>query len=164
MSSIHFYPGFVLQLMVIHYLQSGCYPRVLPSLQKLHPSFFAKDVTKLADYLTTPLPADITEYQSRNNQNVGDLLLGFFNHYCSYDWGRDGISIREGANVYRPAKWGSNNTCLYVEDPFSRANTARSVFKYGIWCEIKEEFNKARRLLDSGRGYRELLRSYGVHI
>ena len=147
--------------MVIHYLQSGCHPQVLPSLQQTHPRFFntsTSNVDAISRYINDPLPQRIISFSSTNNQSIGELFIGFFNHYCSFNWRRDGISVREGANIPRPLKRGSNNTCLYVEDPYEvNSNTARGVFKEWPWNDIVLEFAHTRQKLQNGRSFNDII-------
>ena len=153
--------GFTLSLMVINYLQSGCYPQVLPSLQQTHPRFFStsdSNVDALSRYINDPLPQGILSFSSKNNQSIGELFIGFFNHYCSFNWGRDGISVRAGGSIPRPFKRGSNNTCLYVEDPYEvNSNTARGVFRELIWNDIILEFIHTRHKLQNGRPFNDII-------
>ena len=153
--------GFTLSLMVIHYLQTGCYPSVLPSLQKTHQAFFNTsndNVDAITRYINDPLPQTILSFKSANKKSIGELFAGFFEHYCSFNWGRVGISVRDGANIQRPLKRGSNNTCLYVEDPYERfSNTARGVYKEWIWSDITDQFKTARNKLQSGKSFNDIL-------
>ena len=68
--------SYTLSLMVIHYLQSGVSPPVLPCLQKLHPQIFnsESDIFSL-EYRVPP------GYQSANRDSLGKLFVGFFLYY-----------------------------------------------------------------------------------
>ena len=153
--------GFTLSLMTIHYLQSGCYPKVLPSLQQMHSSFFdtsGSNVDAISCYINEPLPQRILSFKSTNTQTIGELFTGFFAHYCSFNWGRDGISVREGRNIKRPLKRGRNNTCLFVEDPYQvYSNTAAGVFKEWIWSDIVKEFDSAKEKLQNGKSFNDVV-------
>ena len=145
--------------MVIHYLQCGCSPSVLPSLQKLHPSIFdTSKARELTRYIDGSLPARVTSYVSANKNSIGELFFGFFQHYSNFLWHNRGISIRSGEMIFRPRKRGSNNTCIYVEDPYElNSNTARSVFREYVWSGIKGKFTKAKTLLENGATFESLL-------
>ena len=66
--------------------------------------------------------------------------------------------MRDGENIRRPLKQGSNNTCLYVEDPYERnSNTARGVYKETIWGDIKDKFQTAKTKVSNGRSLSEIL-------
>jgi len=152
--------SFALSLMAIHYLQSGCYPKVLPSLQQTHSTFFNtsdSNVDVISCYINEPLPQRILSFKSTNTQTIGELFVGFFDHYCSFNWGRDGISVREGRNIKRPLKRGRNNTCLFVEDPYEiYSNTVAGVFKEWIWSDIVREFKSAKEKLQSGKSFNNI--------
>ena len=145
--------------MVIHYLQSACSPPVLPCLQNLYPGFFTpQNVEQLSRYINDPLPQHILSFSSRNTETIGGLFVGFFDHYYRFNWTRDGISVRDGTNIRRPLKRGSNNTCLYVEDPYERhSNTARGVFKEWIWSDIVAAFRTAKTSLRNGRSFNDII-------
>ena len=153
--------GFTLSLMVIHYLQSGCNPSVLPSLQTRHSSFFRtsdQNVQDITRYIYDPLPQNILSFRSDNNKTIGELFLGFFDHYCYFNWAFNGISVRHGENIRRPLKRGSNNTYPYVEDPYQTgSNTARGVFKEEIWNDMIREFQSARYKLSNGRSFNDII-------
>lgn len=145
--------------MVIHYLQSGCSPCVLPCLQATRASFFTTwKAVEIARYINDPLPADVISFHSTNSQTIGELFSGFFDHYCKFNWTRDGISVRHGRNVSRPLKRGSNNTYLYVEDPYeTNCNTARGVFNFFAWNDILSKFRKANHSLKQGKSFNDII-------
>ena len=145
--------------MVIHYLQNGCSPKVLPSLQQLNPRFFnASNTQELLNSLdpSFSFPRSTLSYSSSNMQTLGDLFNGFFSYYCDFNWSQ-GISVREGGCVSRPARIGSNNTCLYVQDPFAGDNTARSVFRQYVWEDILRKFRKTKQLLDQRKSFSQII-------
>eukprot|EP00794_Sanderia_malayensis_P000393 gene393-1027_t len=152
--------SFQLKLMVIQYLQCGCQPRVLPSLQKDHPQFFSQPNAHFRPYLQGKALPDhiVTSFRSTNTQTLGELILGFFEYYSTFDWLRKGISIREGRIIQRPPRVRSNDTCIYVEDPYEeRRNAARGVYKEYTWNNILAKFQRANRFLRDGKSYRNLI-------
>uniref|UniRef100_A0A915ER65 PAP-associated domain-containing protein n=1 Tax=Ditylenchus dipsaci TaxID=166011 RepID=A0A915ER65_9BILA len=77
---------------VLHFLQVGCDPPVLPNLQKLYPDFFSDDLDlqqlNIFGSLPTPLPN-----APRNNKSIGELLIAFFEYYNCFDFDNKAISI-----------------------------------------------------------------------
>jgi len=77
------FTSYSLVLMVIHYLQCGADPPVLPSLQKLYPRHFSdrNDVRQLnVSHQLDPLPSTIWNFDQR--LSLSDLLLGFLRYYA----------------------------------------------------------------------------------
>lgn len=53
----------------------------------------------------------------KNKQSVGDLLVGFFAYYSEqFSFGRNAISLSEGAPIQRRPAW--HNHEIAVQDPF----------------------------------------------
>lgn len=137
--------SYSLVLMVIHYLQCGCSPPVLPSLQKLMPDVFKQN----SDIKRLDLLEQLPNFESRNRDSLGDLLLGFL-YYFSYifRFAVDVISIRLGCIIdkeqarsfhnskNRPTHW----RWICIEEPFDRTNTARSVWDEQAFSEILSVF------------------------
>ncbi len=72
--------SYSLSLMVIHYLQHGVTPAVLPCLQQSHPDRYSciVAVVKLRKSLTDPL-TDVEK--SANTETLGELLMGFLEYF-----------------------------------------------------------------------------------
>ncbi|KAG0730194.1 Poly(A) RNA polymerase gld-2 A [Chionoecetes opilio] len=71
--------SYSLVLMVIHYLQSGMEPPVLPCLQKIFPEKFRAHgpVTNIS--VTEKMPA----FTSKNTLSLGKLFHGFLDHFAN---------------------------------------------------------------------------------
>lgn len=85
-SSRSSFTSYSLVLMVIHYLQCGAVPPVLPSLQQLYPKRFNPhiDVRQLnVSQLLVPSPASCWKFDQR--LSLSELLLGFL-HYYAFDF------------------------------------------------------------------------------
>jgi len=148
--------SFSLVLMLIHYLQVGCYPPVLPSLQQKYPDKFnpRKDIRLLT--LTEQVPQ-----QSLGNQmTLGELFIGFLDFYANhFNFDTDGISIRLARKVSRDflvrqclAKDAHSWKYICIEEPFELTNTARSVYDPHIFERIKRVFRLSyRKVTASGR-------------
>jgi hypothetical protein len=59
--------SYTLTLMVVHYLQAGVEPPVLPSLQNLYPSTFGS----YASFAQFSFLRDLPSYQSQNTMSLG---------------------------------------------------------------------------------------------
>jgi poly(A) RNA polymerase GLD2 len=64
--------SYTLTLMVVHYLQAGVEPPVLPSLQNLYPSTFGS----YASFAQFSFLRDLPVYHSQNTMSLGT----FFDH------------------------------------------------------------------------------------
>lgn len=148
--------SYTLTLMVIHYLQSGVRPVVLPCLQQMFPHVFNSDsdIFRLSYH-----PTDLPDFQSANDQSIGELFAGFINYYASeFNPERDVGSVRTGQilrhedclkyaklNKLSPGQW---NAKLHMEEPFDRTNAARSVINAGKWKDVEEVFLSTQKKLD----------------
>ncbi|ALC49825.1 wisp, partial [Drosophila busckii] len=144
--------SYSLVLMVLHYLQFGCVPHVLPCLQAMYPEKFALGQQ---DCLDLDLIEPIEPYQTHNKQSLGEHLLGFLKYYSNFDFRNNAISIRTGGILpvaaCRLAKSPKNDMQqwkeLNIEEPFDLSNTARSVYDYGTFERVKAVIvGSARRL------------------
>lgn len=135
--------GFAVVLLVIHYLQVGCSPPVTPALQQLFPGVFRASTNALIDNLTSDLPVQIRSYKSSNTQSLGELLLGFFQYYSTFNWDKT-MSIRTGsirATAMHNRIW--RGPYIRLEDPSDGGNVTRSVYDGYEFTRIKNAFNSA---------------------
>jgi hypothetical protein len=63
--------SYFISLMVVHYLQAGTTPPVLPSLQEDKPHLFKGD----SNIFSLPFLANVPVYSSPNSNSLGKLLL-----------------------------------------------------------------------------------------
>ena len=141
--------GFAVVLLVIYYLQKGCSPPVLPSLQSTDPIHFStsSSVSVIADKLTScSLPPAVTSYKSSNTQTLGSLLAGFFSFYCEFGWYQV-LSVRLASTKTVPfdKKW--TRPYIRIEDPCDQKNVTRAVYKLDEFNAIKQAFQKAKQNL-----------------
>lgn len=142
-------PGFAVVLLVIYFLQKGCTPPVLPSLQAISPTHFnpSSGAIVTADKLTSGLlPSVVTSYRSSNNESLGTLLVGFFNFYCDFDWHKV-LSVRMAGT--RPVPYDKKWTRPYIriEDPCDCKNVTRTVYEFAQFNDIREAFRRAKQKL-----------------
>ncbi|CAI4231564.1 unnamed protein product [Auanema sp. JU1783] len=129
-------------LLVLHYLQCGVRPAVLPNLQYLFPKRFS-DMPPLNEL---HLYQDLIGVPERpmNSSSIAELLIGFFYYYRSFDFTTYAISIRNGKRFLR-AKMSidTQHYQMYLEEPFDGKNTARCVTKPHSMHSIRHAINKA---------------------
>ncbi|PAV67752.1 hypothetical protein WR25_04249 [Diploscapter pachys] len=181
------FTSYSLVLMVIHYLQCGCRPPVLPSLQRCYPEWFKPqcDVRTLNVTKTLPAP-DKYVFRFENHMSLGELLVGFLDYYANrFDYNKDAISVRWGKRLDRVAvvakkspysvsrspndtpislngndisqQWIAQWRCICIEEPFTRQNTAHSVYDEMIFEEIKRAFREAHTELEATRDLKTFL-------
>ncbi|KAL0270750.1 UNVERIFIED_CONTAM: hypothetical protein PYX00_008050 [Menopon gallinae] len=151
--------SYSLSLMVIHYLQCGVSPPVLPCLQEMYKDKFSPH----SDISQIDLHEELYPYFSKNKQSLGELLVGFLQYYVEFDYFKYAISIRKAARLEiedcRLVRNSKNDPhqwkYLCIEEPFDLTNTARSVYDYlafrrihKIFCKSYEKL-KETRCLDS---------------
>jgi DNA polymerase sigma len=147
--------NYALTLMVIAYLQQIPCP-ILHSVQELltitdvdiHPSSFCSFLLAKQDKLP-PLV--------KNTDSLTDLLMGFFNHYHGYDYGKNVISIFLGRTIDREQLILGNNyrstkpVCL--QDPFElNFNICRNMNTKALGvmkCSFYDAFKKTRKLVST---------------
>lgn len=146
--------SYSLVLMVIHFLQYGVSPPILPCLHAMYPDKFVR----MSDISNLDLTETMEPYKNENAQSLGELFMQFLEYYANFDYTQYAISVRtasvipiESARVARsykndPHHWRQ----LCIEEPFDLTNTARSVFDADIFEQIKSVFSTSwRRLKDT---------------
>ncbi|XP_043284893.1 poly(A) RNA polymerase gld-2 homolog A-like isoform X2 [Venturia canescens] len=147
--------SYSLVLMVIHFLQCGVTPCVLPCLHAIFPNKFSPS----SDIHGIDIQEDLKiEVNPVNRQPLGELLFEFFKYYAMFDYSKYAISVRMARKMpidecrrvisYKndPYEW----KYLCIEEPFDLTNTARSVYDYAVFSRIKEIFvNAYQRLKDN---------------
>lgn len=135
--------SYSLILLVLHYFQCGVKPAVLPNLQYLYPDKFG----------STPPLGELEIFRELkglprrplNKQSIGELLVGFFYYYASFDFENVAISMRN-ASVFSRANMTPKASIyhVFIEEPFDRNNTARCVTKSYAMARIQRAFRQAR--------------------
>lgn len=146
--------SYSLVLMVLHYLQTLPEP-ILPSIQKMYPESFSP---ALQLHLVHQAPYNVPPYLSKNESNLGDLLLGFLKYYATeFDWNSQMISVREAKAIPRPDGIEWRNKFICVEEPFDGTNTARAVHEKQKFDVIKDQFLKSWHRLKNKRDLNSIL-------
>ncbi|GLV43903.1 GLD2 poly(A) polymerase [Carabus blaptoides fortunei] len=147
--------SYSLALMVIHYLQCGVAPPVIPCLHGLYPGKFLPD----SDIHSIDMQEQLIPFHSDNNQTLGELLLGFLRYFATFNYAVHAISVRLGARIpideCRLARSHKNDPHqwkhLCIEEPFDLTNTARSVYDPQIFQRIKSVFIASHNRLERTR-------------
>lgn len=154
--------SYSLVLMVLHYLQYGCSPAVLPSLQLMYPGKF--DPTQ--DIRGIRLDDKLPPYLSPNHQALGELFYGFLEYFANqFDFNCDAISIRLGKKLRKDVVMYQNTArnppgqwkYLSIEEPFDLSNTARSVFDANIFARIHRVIRNSWHILRTTRNADRIL-------
>lgn len=147
--------SYSLVLMVIHFLQCGTTPPILPCLHAMFPEKFMK----IIDIHNIEMIEHIEPYQTDNKESLGELLINFLEYYTKFDYERYAISVRTSsiipieecrlARSYKndPHHWKH----LCIEEPFDFTNTARSVFDGDVFEQIKSTFATSWRMLKDNK-------------
>ncbi|XP_059620199.1 uncharacterized protein LOC132264126 [Phlebotomus argentipes] len=145
--------SYSLVLMVIHFLQVGVNPIILPCLHDMHPEKF--NVTR--DLRTININEQMKSFISANQQTLGELFLQFLRYYSTFDYSQYAISVRTASclsidfcRMQRspkndPHQWKH----LCIEEPFDLTNTARSVYDSDVFEKIKFIFLLSWRTLEA---------------
>jgi poly(A) RNA polymerase GLD2 len=106
--------SYTITLLLLHYLQCGVYPPVLPNLMKLFPEDYGGgnepwELTTQVDKRRLPsLCFEIylhvnnlqcLECQENQQMSVGALFCGFFRYYSQFDFHTHGILIKDAAVI-----------------------------------------------------------------
>ena len=102
--------SYTLTLMVLHFLQYGVQPPVIPALNRSHQQIFNNSSNIFQLQFNHCLPP----YHSQNQQSLGSLFLRFFGYYDSFNFAADCASVRQG-------------TVLSITDCQAHARQARFV-------------------------------------
>ncbi|XP_063979187.1 poly(A) RNA polymerase gld-2 homolog A-like isoform X2 [Diachasmimorpha longicaudata] len=150
--------SYSLVLMVIHFLQCGVSPAVLPCLH----SMYGHKFNSYSDIHTIDIHEDLSfltkTVAQTNRQPLGELLLEFFKYYSNFDFNQYAISVRLARKVpiddcRRARSWKNDPhqwKFLCIEEPFDLTNTARSVYDYAVFSRIKTVFCRTyQRLKES---------------
>ncbi|XP_070268346.1 poly(A) RNA polymerase GLD2 isoform X3 [Myotis yumanensis] len=139
-------------------LRTYAYPLpepILPSIQKIYPESFSPAIQL---HLVHQVPCNVPPYLSKNESNLGDLLLGFLKYYATeFDWNSQMISVREAKAIPRPDGIEWRNKYICVEEPFDGTNTARAVHEKQKFDMIKDQFLKSWHRLRNKKDLNSIL-------
>uniref|UniRef100_A0A182HJH5 Uncharacterized protein n=1 Tax=Anopheles arabiensis TaxID=7173 RepID=A0A182HJH5_ANOAR len=152
--------SYSLVLMVLNFLQCGVTPAVIPCLHRIFPEKFCKK------NFTNNLLERIAPHRSDNSDTLGQLLLKFFKYYAEFDYANYAISIRMGRILLRSeCKWNAADQSglgifnhLFIEEPFNRTNTGKSVYNKYVFEQIRAAFAASGKMLEEHQNLSILFR------
>ncbi|PSN42330.1 hypothetical protein C0J52_20133 [Blattella germanica] len=147
--------SYSLVLMVIHFLQCGVSPPVLPCLHGIYQGKF----TPHSDIQMIDIHEELKPFHSENTQTLGELLLEFLQYYVEFDFSQYAISVRLASRMpideCRRARSYKNDPhqwkYLCIEEPFDLTNTARSVYDRDVFERVKAVFQTSYNNLKKSR-------------
>lgn len=136
--------SYSLILMVIHFLQCGTSPPILPNLQLLYKDFFAFGNKIIEDSFFENLPSPLPEMEV-NTRTLGELLIAFFEYYCHFPFESRAISIKRGHTFGRGTlSMNTRRFKIYIQEPYENENTARCVTDHENFAFIIGALRNAR--------------------
>ncbi|XP_020712232.2 poly(A) RNA polymerase gld-2 homolog A-like isoform X2 [Athalia rosae] len=143
--------SYSLVLMVIHFLQYGVNPSILPCLHSLYEGKFGPHTDIHTIDIHEDLGTPVSGFISSNSLSLGELLLQFFEYYVRFDFSQYAISVRMATKMpieeCRRARSYKNDPhqwkYLCIEEPFDLTNTARSVYDPDVFERIKQVFRRS---------------------
>ncbi|XP_028348828.1 poly(A) RNA polymerase GLD2 isoform X5 [Physeter macrocephalus] len=146
-------------------LRTYAYPLpepILPSIQKIYPESFSPAIQL---HLVHQAPCNVPPYLSKNESNLGDLLLGFLKYYATeFDWNSQMISVREAKAIPRPdgIEWRNKYICVEVmaqiekQTRFEQYTTVKNCYPEkitGLYFLIKNSSNIIMRFVYLHHGF-----------
>ncbi|CAH1992040.1 unnamed protein product [Acanthoscelides obtectus] len=137
-------------LMVIHFLQCGVTPPVLPCLHGMMPEKFNSEIENHTMDVQEEI-ASTKNFTSDNSMSLGELLTGFLQYYSTFNYNEYAISVRTGCRLpidecrFQKAPKNDPHQWKYlcIEEPFDFTNTARSVYDLDVFRHIKNIITKS---------------------
>ncbi|KAI6184695.1 PAP-associated domain-containing protein [Aphelenchoides bicaudatus] len=137
-------------LLIVHYLQCGVNPPVLPNLMKLQPKDYDGETEPWN--LTTSMDRDSLP-EPENKMGVGALLCGFFRYYAQFDFNSYGILIRYASVIkmrdHEPFD-GLRGSRMFVEEPYDGLTVPKNIKQESDFMHIRYEFKIAKVIMNSG--------------
>uniref|UniRef100_A0A8R1I1L6 PAP-associated domain-containing protein n=1 Tax=Caenorhabditis japonica TaxID=281687 RepID=A0A8R1I1L6_CAEJA len=127
--------SYALVLLVIHFLQCGTLPPILPHIQEIYEgkNVIAQDEHRFPKKLDfgAPLPGKIPEIEI-NPAPVALLFFQFVHYYLHFDFQKYYISMRKAMVINRNRSHSSDVRIqdkkeVYIQDPFDSHNPGRTV-------------------------------------
>ncbi|KAF6023368.1 hypothetical protein EB796_018325 [Bugula neritina] len=168
--------SYVFTLMVIHYLQMGVPGLQCCQLYNIHTQcnlilifmfhLFKENIQELDMFLEFPPQKN----SGCSTLSVGQLFSGFLRYFAhQYNYKRDVASVKHGRifhinsvkhkripfQDYQKSSW--DGAQMYIEEPFSLTNAARSVYDENVFSRIHRVFVRSSRALDQSKDINSVL-------
>lgn len=145
--------SFSISMMVIHYLQAGVTPAVLPKLQVIFPELNGEIKIHEDESKRRNIGEELRQqgWASKNEDSLGALYIGFFKYFKTFDFENRIISIKRGTSLKlitdrkgKPIAAQPRGMYIVVEDPFMETpfNCARTVRHGETFERIMEEIGR----------------------
>ncbi|CAJ0587677.1 unnamed protein product, partial [Mesorhabditis spiculigera] len=123
--------SYAIVMLVLHFLQCGVSPPVIPNLIPLYPGYFAcgeQDFPHRVDYHAPP-PDPFPEDEPRNESNLGELFYLFCLYYKEFDFAATSIDMRKAEARPRDDRDRDQpqSPLVVLKDPIDTHNPARTV-------------------------------------
>uniref|UniRef100_A0A915M2J8 PAP-associated domain-containing protein n=1 Tax=Meloidogyne javanica TaxID=6303 RepID=A0A915M2J8_MELJA len=129
-------------LMIIHFLQCGVYPPILPNLFKMFPKHF--DGTGNVEDLDYAMELDLPKIP-KNERTIGELIYGFFDYYTRFNYDEWGISIKDGKIFDRNILPDTEREYMFfIEEAYDGMTVPKNLKRQSNLMEIVGEFKQAR--------------------
>uniref|UniRef100_A0A914Q548 PAP-associated domain-containing protein n=1 Tax=Panagrolaimus davidi TaxID=227884 RepID=A0A914Q548_9BILA len=112
---------YTIYMMILHYLQSGVSPPILPNLLALQYNIFngTLDLEKLEKIYDLGIKMD-----EENSCSVGELLIGFLRYFAYFSFKNDGIFVRLACVDSKKTE-----DEFFTEEVYDRTTTAKNLTK-----------------------------------
>ncbi|KAI6205067.1 hypothetical protein M3Y94_00750600 [Aphelenchoides besseyi] len=144
---INRFNSYTVTCLIVHFLQCGVQPPILPNLIKLDPRRYDGDCTPWE--LTTDIDAHLLP-KTENTMTVGELFCAFFYYYNDFDFVNYGILIRDASiikmNAYGRFE-GAMGSRVFLEEPYDGLTVPKNVKEQSTFDHIKYEFKYVCNLL-----------------
>uniref|UniRef100_A0A914YA80 PAP-associated domain-containing protein n=1 Tax=Panagrolaimus superbus TaxID=310955 RepID=A0A914YA80_9BILA len=107
--------------MIVHFLQCGVSPPILPNLNALRPDLFDGNLELWK--LEESYDLDLGIKMEANTTPIGDLLIGFLRYYGFFCYQRDGVYIRMGCLGDKPKKQDQ----FFLEEVYNRSTVPKNL-------------------------------------
>ncbi|EYC18697.1 hypothetical protein Y032_0026g1316 [Ancylostoma ceylanicum] len=128
--------SYAMVLLVIHFLQCGVSPPILPNLQKLFPERYARNVDGMVrfpmalDFADVELSRDHLEVEP-NPLNLAQLFILFLDYYSRFEFRTRYICMRDAEAKWRDGRDGSSpisdTYTVFIRDPMDDHSPGRTV-------------------------------------
>uniref|UniRef100_A0A915PBE8 PAP-associated domain-containing protein n=1 Tax=Meloidogyne floridensis TaxID=298350 RepID=A0A915PBE8_9BILA len=134
--------SYTVSLMIIHFLQCGVYPPILPNLFKMFPKHF--DGTGNVEDLDYAMELDLPKIP-KNERTIGELIYGFFDYYTRFNYDEWGISIKDGKIFDRNILPDTEREYMFfIEEAYDGMTVPKNLKRQSNLMEIVGEFKQAR--------------------
>ncbi|KAL3115890.1 hypothetical protein niasHT_007190 [Heterodera trifolii] len=139
--------SYTMTLMVMHFLQCGVFPPILPNLYALFPKLFDGSGNVEDLRYDVNIKPNLPTIPS-NNRTIGELVYGFLEYFSRFDYDNWMISVREGRLFSRDGQSEHDKQFLFfLEEAYDGMTVPKNLTRRHKLAEIVGTFQDERRLL-----------------